>query len=90
MIRIIDAFNIRDHDGTVHFAEVLWVLASTVSGADMSDTIPCDTMRSIYKSLPRKFPDLNQIPSHEEKYFENTAARTLAAHIIYHGLKRAK
>jgi hypothetical protein len=53
MLKIISAFDIRDHKGKVHFAEVLWVLAGTVSGTDMKDATPCDAIRSISKTLPR-------------------------------------
>jgi len=58
LLKIITAFDIVDHNGTVHFAEVLWVLAGTVSGTEMDKAVPCDAILAIAKNLPRKFPDL--------------------------------
>ena len=82
-----------DHRGEVHFAQVLWVLAGTVSGTEMKDATPCDAIRSISKNLPRMFPslpkqsqDLTSLLNIDEK--STTAAEFLAAGLIQQGWRK--
>jgi voltage-dependent calcium channel L type alpha-1D len=96
LLRIIEAFNIRDYHGWVHFAEVLWVLASTVSGADMRNATHCEPLRKIYKDLYSKYPELPVVFKKTSKYYKRktrryqTAAKALAALVIYKGWKRSQ
>lgn len=96
LLRIIEAFNIRDYHGWVHFAEVLWVLASTVSGADMRNATHCEPLMKIYKDLYSKYPELPVVSKETSRYYKRktrrcqTAAKVLAALIIHKGWKRSR
>lgn len=56
MIRLLARLGIHDHDGKVHFAEVLWRLASMVAGADMRNVTHIDVTRNLDKRILRAMP----------------------------------
>mmetsp|Transcript_19833 Transcript_19833/g.54746 ORF Transcript_19833/g.54746 Transcript_19833/m.54746 type:complete len:1775 (-) Transcript_19833:180-5504(-) len=55
-LRIVKNLGIRDHGGYVHFAEILWRLASMVAGADMRQFSDYEVLRTLDKHVIRAFP----------------------------------
>jgi len=77
LIRIIDLLGVKDHQGYVHFAEILWILADSVSGGGMQHN-HSDTQKNIQRTFTRKFK--TQPPT--ETTNENRASLSLAAMLI--------
>ena len=82
LIHIIFSLGIVDAQGKVHFAELLWKLAHSVAGADMSTAVPCEALRSIQKILPRKGLVFDGNSN------KSLAAKTLAAYMIINQWKK--
>ena len=86
---IIDALRIQEFNGFLQFADLLWTLASAISGADLSKAPKCEAVQNIVKALPKTLPlyqkgdsDLNQ----KHQY----ASRFLAGLIILRAWKEYK
>ena len=57
MLKIVKNTHIIEDNGKVHFAHLLWALASSIHGTDMGST-PIETLVGIAKTLYRKYPTL--------------------------------
>ncbi|CEM06448.1 unnamed protein product [Vitrella brassicaformis CCMP3155] len=78
LLQIIANLGVKDHGGRVHFMEVLWSLASCVSGADMRQVADCEALRLINKNITRVLPFPQRKPD-EKKYTMYSAAQVAAA-----------
>ena len=57
MLKIVKNTHIIEDEGKVHFAHLLWALASSIHGTDMKNE-NVDTLDNIAKSLHRRYPTL--------------------------------
>jgi len=53
--RIIQCFNIRDHQGEVYFPEVMWVIFHSVAGNNDTKVHNCEPVINLMKQLKRKY-----------------------------------
>eukprot|EP00927_Polykrikos_kofoidii_P054656 TRINITY_DN49043_c0_g1_i1.p1 TRINITY_DN49043_c0_g1~~TRINITY_DN49043_c0_g1_i1.p1 ORF type:complete len:1629 (-),score=309.38 TRINITY_DN49043_c0_g1_i1:117-4424(-) len=60
LLRVMQRLGIRDHNGRVHFAEILWRLASMVSGTDMRQVANVEVTKTLEKHVMRLMPTPNR------------------------------
>ena len=101
MLKIVKNTHITEHDGMVHFAHLLWALASSIHGTDMRETAPIETLSVIAKTLHRRYPTLGikvkQAKSLSRLYepdlnndYDSSASKTIAGLIIVQNWRRYK
>ena len=91
ILQIIKALGIKDFGGRVHFADVLWCLATSVAGTSLEEAKSCEAVKSITKAVPMKFPIFGKADKRQAFYKEEiSAAKILAARIIWAAWKQYK
>ncbi|OMJ67418.1 hypothetical protein SteCoe_35428 [Stentor coeruleus] len=88
MLRIISALKIRNFKGKVHFADVLFSLATAVAGTDLEQAKSCEAVKNIMKAVPMRFPIFGKADKKQAFYKEDIlAAKILGARIIWSAWK---
>lgn len=90
MLNIIHALQIKEYDGTIHFADLMWTLAAAISGSDLSKAPKCEAVQNILKALPRSIPMKKMGDSRDVIEKESYASRILAALVIWKVWKEFK
>ncbi|OMJ69330.1 hypothetical protein SteCoe_32973 [Stentor coeruleus] len=82
ILTIIHAMKIKEHNNRVNFAELMWTLASAISGADLSTAPNCEAVRSILKQLPKILPTYETQNGKVYESSKNFASKCIAGKII--------
>lgn len=91
LLQIIKALGIKDFNGRIHFADVLFSLATSVAGTSLEEAKTCEAVKSITKAVPMRFPIFGKADKKQAFYKEEiSAAKILAARIIWGAWKEYK
>jgi hypothetical protein len=90
-LQIINALGIKDYKGKVHFADVLWCMATSVAGTDLEEAKTCEAVKNIMKAVPMRFPIFGKSDKKQAFFKEEiSAAKILGARIIWQAWKNYK
>jgi len=91
--KIIFCLNIRDHEGTVYFPEVMWAIFYSIIGKNDKMLHECKPMRNIMRKVKNKYSGLGRNTSLDmlcgNKFYRNdmTITKYLCGKVILKNLR---
>jgi len=91
--KIIFCLNIRDHEGTVYFPEVMWAIFYSIIGKNDKMLHECKPMRNIMRKVKNKYSGLGRNTSLDmlcgNKFYRNdmTITKYLCGRVILENLR---